>query len=54
MTETVFWRYEMMSFAVYADGTANLPGSLLEGITLLPITYTMNDVSHTYTGDKSR
>ena len=51
MTETVFWGNEMMSFAVYADGTANLPGSLLEGITLLPISYTMNGESHTYTGD---
>ena len=40
-----------MAFAVFADGTANLPGSLLEGITLLPIAYTMNGESRTYSGD---
>lgn len=40
-----------MTFAVFSDGTANLPGYLLEGITVLPITYTMNDVPHIYTGD---
>lgn len=40
-----------MSFAVFADGTANLPGELLEGITLLPIDYTMDDQPYTYDGD---
>ena len=40
-----------MTFAVFSDGTANLPGYLLDGITVLPITYTMNDVPHIYTGD---
>ena len=40
-----------MSFEVYADGTANLPGSLLEGIRLLPIEYTMDGEPHTYLGD---
>ena len=40
-----------MTFMVFADGSANLPGSLLEGITLLPSTYTMNDISYTYLGD---
>ncbi|MBR2844717.1 MAG: DegV family protein [Solobacterium sp.] len=40
-----------MSFAVFADGTANLPGELLKGITLLPIDYTMDDVPYTYDGD---
>ena len=40
-----------MTFAVFSDGTANLPGYLLEGIRVLPITYTMNDVPHIYTGD---
>ena len=40
-----------MSFMVFTDGSANLPGSLLEGITLLPSTYTVNDVPHTYFGD---
>ncbi len=39
-----------MSFSTFADGTANLPGKLLEGITLLPCTYTLNDVVHTYDG----
>ena len=31
-----------MSFAVFADGSANLPHSMLEGITLLPCHYTMD------------
>ena len=40
-----------MSFAVFADGTANLPGSLLEGITLLPSEYVADGVSVSYKGD---
>ena len=40
-----------MSFAVFADGTANLPGSLLDGITLLPSEYTTDGVPCVYTGD---
>ena len=40
-----------MTFSVYADGTANLPGSLLNGITLLPSEYTVNGETHTYTGN---
>ena len=40
-----------MTFMVFADGSANLPGSLLEGITILPSTYTINDISYTYLGD---
>ena len=40
-----------MSFAVFADGSANLPGSMLEGISLLPCTYTAGDAVHTYLGD---
>lgn len=40
-----------MSFMVFTDGSANLPGSLLEGITLLPSTYTVDDVPYTYLGD---
>ena len=40
-----------MSFAVFADGSANLPQSMLEGITLLPCEYTLNGVPHTYRGD---
>ena len=41
----------MMSYAVFADGTANLPGRLLEGISLLPCDYTMDGVPGTYLGD---
>ena len=41
----------MMSFAVFADGTANLPGRLLDGISLLPCDYTMDGVPGTYLGD---
>lgn len=37
----------MISFAVFADGTANLPGRLLEGISLLSCDYTMDGVPGT-------
>ncbi|MBQ6240463.1 MAG: DegV family protein [Firmicutes bacterium] len=40
-----------MSFAVFADGTANLPGSLLDGINLLPCEYIMDGKPGTYLGD---
>lgn len=40
-----------MAFAVFADGTANLPGELLEGISLLPCEYTVNGEPCTYYGD---
>jgi len=31
-----------MSFAVFADGSANLPAGMLEGISLLPCEYTID------------
>ena len=40
-----------MTFAVFADGTANLPGPLLKGITLLPSEYTIDGVPSVYSGD---
>ena len=40
-----------MSFTVFADGSANLPGQLMEGIVLLPCTYNVEGVQHTYLGD---
>ena len=40
-----------MSFAVYADGSANLPQKMMEGITLLPCDYFVNGEQHTYLGD---
>ena len=40
-----------MGFAVFADGTANLPKNMLDGITLLPCDYTVDGVPHTYLGD---
>ena len=40
-----------MSFIVYADGTSNLPGSLLGEIRLLPCSYTVNGEVQTYEGD---
>ena len=40
-----------MSFAVFADGSANLPQSMLEGITLLPCEYTVDGIARTYLGD---
>lgn len=40
-----------MGFAVFADGTANLPKDMLDGITLLPCDYTEDGVPRTYLGD---
>ena len=40
-----------MSFVVFADGSANLPQSMLEGINLLPCDYTIDGVQSTYWGD---
>ncbi len=40
-----------MSFAVFADGSANLPQSMLDGISLLPNDYTLDGVPQTYWGD---
>lgn len=41
----------MQSFVVFADGSANLPKSMLEGISLLPCEYTVNGAPHVYWGD---
>ena len=41
----------MMSFAVFADGSANLPKSMLQGISLLPNDYTVDGEPQTYWGD---
>ncbi len=41
----------IMSFAVFADGSANLPKSMLEGISLLPCDYTVDGEPFTYWGD---
>ena len=40
-----------MSFVVFADGSANLPASALDGITLLPCTYCVEGVQKEYLGD---
>ena len=40
-----------MSFAVYVDGSANLPGNMLDGISLLPCEYTVNGKPQVYMGD---
>ena len=40
-----------MAFAVFADGSANLPKSMLEGISLLPNDYTVDGEPQTYWGD---
>lgn len=41
----------MESFAVFADGTANLPQSLLNGIRLVPQEYIVDGEGYGYTGD---
>ena len=43
-----------MTFRVFADGTANLPEQLREGIELLPSDYTVDGVEKTYVGDIDR
>ncbi|MBQ1705922.1 MAG: DegV family protein [Clostridia bacterium] len=43
-----------MPFAVFADGSANLPETMLEGISLLPCEYTLDGVPQTYFGDVDR
>ena len=40
-----------MSFAVFVDGSANLPKQMLDGIQLLPCDYTVDGVLETYWGD---
>ena len=40
-----------MSFAVFADGSANLPKKMLEGIQVLPCEYTLDGKPQTYLGD---
>ena len=40
-----------MSFVVFVDGSANLPKSCLEGITMLPCTYYVDGVQKEYEGD---
>ena len=40
-----------MPFIVFADGSANLPQGMLEGITLLPCDYFMDEKPQTYTGN---
>ena len=40
-----------MSFAVFADGSANLPGKMLNGITILPCEYTIDGKTETYMGN---
>ena len=40
-----------MSFAVFADGSANLPGNMLGGISLLPCAYVMGGKNEVYSGD---
>ena len=41
----------MLQFEVFADGTANLPDNMLEGISLLPCEYTVNGEPRIYWGD---
>ena len=40
-----------MSFVVFADGSANLPKEMLEGISLLPCEYTLDGEPQVYLGD---
>ena len=40
-----------MAFAVFTDGSANLPREMLDGIRLLPNDYTVDGVAHTYWGN---
>lgn len=42
---------DKMKFRVFADGSANLPMKMLEGITLLPCEYTVDGEPQIYRGD---
>ncbi len=41
----------MAAFSVFADGSANLPKRMLDGIDLLPCEYSVNGEPRTYWGD---
>ena len=43
-----------MSFVVFADGTANLPASCQEGVTMLPCSYFVEGVEQEYLGGNGR
>ena len=43
-----------MPFVTFTDGSANLPGSLSEGITILPCDYTIDGIPMVYQGDLDR
>ena len=43
-----------MAFAVFADGSANLPASMLEGIRVLPCDFITDGKPETYDGDLDR
>ena len=40
-----------MAFKVFVDGSANLPEKMLDGITVLPCEYFVDETSHTYLGN---
>ncbi len=40
-----------MSFAIFVDGSSNLPARFLEGLELLPCSFTIDDVPQQYNGD---
>ncbi len=40
-----------MSFRIFVDGSANLPGKMLENISMLPCDYLFNDEQVVYSGD---
>ena len=40
-----------MAFAVYADGTSNLPEKVREGMIILPCEYTVDGKPGVYRGD---
>ena len=42
------------SFEVFADGSANMPKEMLDGITLLPCEYTVDGNPVIYEGDIDR
>ncbi len=43
-----------MAFAVFADGSANLPKKFLDGISLLPCSFSVNGKEEAYAGDIDR
>ena len=51
MSRFFSWMGEGMSFLVFADGTANLPKKMMDGIRILPCEYLIDGRMEVYDGN---